>query len=115
MTGPDHKPEPSLFARVGRVLERYRLPIELTVDITGWAIGLYLAMVLRFEAFSPPGWNSFGPRGLLTAMAVAAGIQTASGMALGLSSEAVFEYQLPRHCGKTRSGCRSGRGHRWNE
>ena len=84
MQGPEPPPSPSLFARVGRVLERYRLPIQLAVDLLAWAIGLYLAMVLRFESFTPSGWNRFELTGLLTAIAAAAVAQTVSGLALGL-------------------------------
>ncbi|MGZ4718603.1 MAG: polysaccharide biosynthesis protein [Acidimicrobiales bacterium] len=84
MQGPESPPSPSLFARVGRVLERYRLPIQLAVDLLAWCIGLYLAMVLRFESFTPSGWNRFDLGGLLAAMAAAAAAQTVSGLALGL-------------------------------
>ena len=65
MQGPEAPTPPSLFARVGRVLERYRLPIQLAVDLLAWGIGLYLAMVLRFESFTPAGWNRFDLGGLV--------------------------------------------------
>jgi len=84
MKGPEPTPSPSLFARIGRVLERYRLPIQLAVDLLAWAVGLYLAMVLRFESFTPSGWNKFDLGGLLAAIAAAAAVQTVSGLALGL-------------------------------
>ncbi len=84
MQGSEPPPPPSLFARVGRILERYRLPIQLAVDLMAWAIGLYLAMVLRFESFTPSGWNRFDLGGLLAAVAAAAAVQTVSGLALGL-------------------------------
>ena len=84
MQGPEPPPSPSLFARVGRILERYRLPIQLAVDLMAWAFGLYFAMVLRFESFTPTGWNRFDLGGLLAAMAAAAAVQTVSGLALGL-------------------------------
>ena len=39
------QPRPtSLVARVGRVLERYRLPIQLAIDLAAWAAGLYFAV-----------------------------------------------------------------------
>jgi len=84
MQGPEPPPPPSLFARVGRILEHYRLPIQLAVDLMAWAVGLYIAMVLRFESFTPSGWNRFDLGGLLAAMAAAAAVQTVSGLALGL-------------------------------
>ena len=31
------------------VLERYRMPIQLALDLLAWAVGLYVAMVLRFD------------------------------------------------------------------
>ncbi len=84
MQGPVQPPSSSLFARAGRILERYRLPIQLAVDLMAWAFGLYLAMVLRFESFTPAGWNRFDLGGVLAAMAAAAAVQTVSGLALGL-------------------------------
>jgi FlaA1/EpsC-like NDP-sugar epimerase len=80
----DQPPERTTLARVGVVLERYRLPIQLATDVAAWAIGLYLAMALRFETFSSTGWNYFDLTGLLTAMAFAAILQAASGLAFGL-------------------------------
>jgi FlaA1/EpsC-like NDP-sugar epimerase len=84
MQGTDSSPPPSLFARIGRVLERYRLPIQLAIDLLAWGLGLYLAMVLRFESFTTSGWNRFALGGLLAAIGAAALVQTASGLALGL-------------------------------
>ena len=84
MPGPDQTTNSDGFRRVGRVLEHYRLPFQLTVDLLAWAFGLYLAMVLRFEAVSPAGWNDFDLSGLLVAIGVAVGLQTVSGLALGL-------------------------------
>ena len=84
MPAPDHPGEPSNFARVGVVLERYRLPIQLAADSTAWAMGLYFAMVMRFDAFGPSGWNDFDLTGLLAAVASAAIMQAAAGLAFGL-------------------------------
>jgi FlaA1/EpsC-like NDP-sugar epimerase len=75
---------PSRFARVGRVLVRYRLPIQLALDLLAWAIGLYLGMALRFDSLSPDGWNDFHLPRLLVAIMVAAGCQAAAGLCLGL-------------------------------
>jgi FlaA1/EpsC-like NDP-sugar epimerase len=74
----------SWFGRVGRVLERYRLPIQLALDLLAWAVGLYGAMVLRFDSFVPGGWNAFGVPRLLAAIVVAACCQTVAGLCLGL-------------------------------
>ncbi len=72
------------LGRIGPVLERYRLPFQLAVDLLAWALALYVAMVLRFDAFVPSGWNHFRLSRLLVAMAVAAVFQAAAGLALGL-------------------------------
>jgi FlaA1/EpsC-like NDP-sugar epimerase len=84
MSAPEPSPRSSLPVRTGRVLEHYRLPFQMAVDIAAWAAGLYFAMVLRFESFVPDDWGSFHLTGLLAAVAVAAGVQAASGLALGL-------------------------------
>ena len=72
------------LGRIGPVLERYRLPFQLAVDLVAWALALYLAMVLRFDSFVPHGWNHFRLSRPLMAMAVATVLQTAAGLALGL-------------------------------
>jgi FlaA1/EpsC-like NDP-sugar epimerase len=74
----------SWFGRVGRVLERYRMPIQLALDLLAWAVGLYVAMVLRFDSFVPRGWNAFHVPRLMVAIIVAAGCQTVAGLCLGL-------------------------------
>ncbi len=84
MTRPDPAPSLSRFVSMGRVLVRYRLPIQMAFDLVAWAIGLYLAMALRFDSFAPAGWNHFHFRRLLIAMAAAAAFQAVAGLALGL-------------------------------
>jgi FlaA1/EpsC-like NDP-sugar epimerase len=77
--------EPSAgFGRVGPLFIRYRLPLQLAIDLMAWAVGLYLAMVLRFDSFLPRGWNRFHSPRILIAVAVAITIQTGAGLALGL-------------------------------
>jgi len=75
---------PSGFARVGRVLVRYRMPIQLAFDLLAWAVGLYMGMVLRFDSVSPSGWNHFHLPRLVVAILVAAAFQAAAGLCLGL-------------------------------
>ena len=84
MSAPEPSPPSSLLARTGRVLERYRLAFQMAVDIAAWVVGLYAAMVLRFESFVPDDWGHFHVSGLLAAVGIAAALQAASGLALGL-------------------------------
>ncbi len=84
MYASDPKSTAGGLGRIGPVLERYRLPFQLAVDLLAWALALYLAMVLRFDSFVPHGWNHFRLSRLLMAMAVAVVLQTAAGLALGL-------------------------------
>jgi FlaA1/EpsC-like NDP-sugar epimerase len=80
----DQTARPAGLGHLGDVLERYRLPFQLAVDLPSWALALYLAMVLRFDAWSPSGWNRFELSGLAAAIVVAIAFQTVSGLALGL-------------------------------
>jgi FlaA1/EpsC-like NDP-sugar epimerase len=84
MPGAQSAPRTGVVARYGGPLERWRLPIQLAFDLLAWALGLYVAMVLRFDSLVPRGWNHFHPHRLLMAMLAAALFQTAAGLALGL-------------------------------
>ena len=67
------------------MLERYRLPFQMAVDLAAWAAGLYFAMVLRFESFVPQRLEPLPPvAACSTAIAIAAVLQAVSGLALGL-------------------------------
>ncbi len=84
MYPPDQQSSAKGLGRVGPVLERYRLPLQLAVDLVAWALALYVAMVLRFDSFVPGGWNRFHLSRLVLAMLVAAVIQAVAGLAFGL-------------------------------
>ncbi len=84
MQRPDQAEPSAGFRRMGHVLVRYRLPFQLSVDLLAWALGLYLAMVLRFDSFDPSGWTHFHSRRVLFAVLVALALQAGVGLALGL-------------------------------
>ena len=55
MLPPNPKATARGLGRIGPVLERYRLPFQMAVDLLAWALALYVAMVLRFDSFVPAG------------------------------------------------------------
>ncbi len=71
--------------RFGRALERNRLPFQLTVDILSWAIGIVVAIVLRYEfTIDPNEWGPFTAESVLAAIVLAATLQMTAGLASGL-------------------------------
>jgi FlaA1/EpsC-like NDP-sugar epimerase len=71
--------------RLQRWLKRRYLFVQIFIDVTAWAVGLWLAMVLRFDfALDPDKWSLFDLRGLLAAIVVAALLQVVAGTASGL-------------------------------
>lgn len=81
---PTTTPHPFL-ARFGRLLVRRRTPIQSTTDVGAWAIGLFVAMVLRFEfSLNTANWGRLGANSLLLAIAIVAVIQVGIGVATSL-------------------------------
>ena len=74
-----------LIPRFGTQLEGHRLAFQFTADVMAWAIGLTVAMVLRYDfTLDPSEWGFFGVGSLVGAVIVAGALQMASGLAGGL-------------------------------
>ncbi len=74
-----------VIPRFGQLLERHRLAFQFTADVIAWALGLSIAMVLRYDFELDPGeWGFFGIGSLVGAVIVAGALQMGSGLAGGL-------------------------------
>ncbi len=74
-----------VIPRFGRLLESHRLALQFTADVIAWALGLSIAMVLRYEfELDPTQWGFFGLGSLFGAVVIAGALQMASGLAGGL-------------------------------
>lgn len=83
--GQSEAPRRGLLPRFGSALEAHRLAFQFTADVVAWAVGLTLAMVLRYEmTLDPNRWGPFGASSLAVAVAIAAVFQMAAGLTGGL-------------------------------
>jgi len=79
------KADRGFVAQFGTALERNRLVIQFTFDVAAWAIGLSLAMVLRYEfTVDPTEWGPFSLATVAIAVVVAGVLQLITGLASGL-------------------------------
>ena len=79
------RPETGFIAEFGTALERHRMAIQYTADVVAWAIGLTVAMILRYEfTFDPTEWGPFSAATIVVAVIIAAALQLITGLASGL-------------------------------
>ncbi len=77
--------ERGFVARFGTALERHRLAFQFSADVAAWAIGLTVAMVLRYEfTVDPSGWGPFSVATIMVAVVIAGVLQLITGLASGL-------------------------------
>ena len=73
------------MSRTGAFLEEHRLAFQSTVDLLAWVVGLYSAMVFRYDFFlGPPEWGTFTWGSFAVAALVAASIHLVTALVGGL-------------------------------
>ncbi len=70
---------------LGDQLENHRLAFQATLDLVAWIIGLYVAMVLRYDFnLAPPEWGFFSWGSFLVAALVATSLHLVTALVGGL-------------------------------
>ncbi len=76
---------PSTIGRAGAFLEEHRLAFQSIVDLVAWVVGLYSAMVFRYDFnLGPPEWGTFTWGSFAVATLVAASIHLVTALVGGL-------------------------------